>query len=183
MGNGIEFFGKVDRNRDGRIVSEYPAGYFKAHKEELEESIARKERELARGTIAPTEVMYAQQELAREKKRLDEIEKSTPKLTDIQKDELTQAREGLGMKIKDSMFTRSDMMLGLASAHEEASRMADPCILLTKEEQVYADACGIRVDDGRVSRNNASRIYKIISQRIGEPSNVEALRKDRVKGR
>ena len=179
----ISFFGKVDRNRDGRIVSEYPADYFKAHKEELKESIARKERELARGTIAPTEVMYAQQELAREKKRLDEIEKSTPKLTDIQKDELTQAREGLGMKIQDSMFTRSDMMLGLASAHEEASRMADPCIPLTKEEQGYAEACGIRVDDGRVSRNNASRIYKIISQRIGEPSNVEALRKDRVKGR
>jgi len=186
----IQFFGKVDkRKQDGKIASEYPAWYMRSQIEELEESINRKERELQRGTIPPSEVMYAKAELEKEQKRLGEIRESEPKLTDAERDSISKVYKELGKEIQDTLFTKTDMMKGLADAHEEARLMVGDVISV--KDKAFAEmceACGIPLErEGKarraISRNEASRVYKIIGRYLGENTNIERLRRDKITAR
>lgn len=78
------------------------------------------------------------------------------------------------------MFTRSDMMFGVASAHEEARRMVEPVIALTKEQLEMAEDIEIKIVGEKTSRNGASKMFKLIGKLINEPTNIEWLRKDKV---
>lgn len=176
----VEFFGEVDKGQKGEISSQFPAWYFESHLDELRESIARKERSLKRGDIPPDSIPDTRAELAKEIERLRLIEKSKPTTSDQERNLLWKCYKSLGSKIQDCMFTRSEMMLGTVSAHEEAKRMSQPCIALGKEELALAKGCGVVVDENKmVSRNGASRIFKMVGKLIGEPTNIEVLRKDK----
>lgn len=176
----VQFYGDVDRNEKGQISSQFPAWYFESHVDELKESIARKERSLQRGNIPPDAIPTTKAELARETVRLDEIMKSKPKLGDTERNLIWKHYKALGKKISETMFTRSDMMFGTASAHEEAKRMVDPIIELDKEQLALADGIGVAADeDNKVSRNNAAKLFKMLGKLLGEPTNIEVLRKDK----
>ena len=176
----VQFFGEVDRNEKGQISSQFPAWYFEAHVDELKESIARKERSLQRGDIPPDAIPTTKAELAKETVRFDEIMKSKPKVGDAEKNLIWKQYKSLGKKISETMFTRSDMMFGTASAHEEAKRMIDPIIELDKDQLALADAIGVKADENsKVSRNSAAKIFKMLGKLIGEPTNIEVLRKDK----
>jgi hypothetical protein len=178
--SSVEFFGKVDKGQKGEISSQFPAWYFESHLDELRESIARKERSLKRGDIPPDSIPETRAELAKESERLKAIEGSKPTLSDQEKNLLYKCHKSLGSKIQDSMFTRSEMMMGTASPHEEAKRMSQPIIVLSKEELSLAKGCGVTVDDkNMVSRNAASRIFKMVGKLIDQPTNIEVLRKDK----
>ena len=178
---GIEFFGGADRKEgrpDGRITSEYPAWMHKYQMDELKESIERKERELKNNRIPFEHVATAREELAREKEKYAAIKDSVPKLSDKQKDDLHGQYKDLAKNISGYLFTRSEMMQGTASAHEEADRMVLPSIEVHPE---VARMCNLQpTKDGRISRNDASKAFKIIGHILGEPTNVETLRKDQV---
>jgi len=176
MNSEIQFFGKVDRNEKGKIVSQVPAWAMETHLDELRESIASKKRYLDKGLIEPSEIPYAKAEIKREEKRLEEIEVSRPKISSKDKDELASAHKELGEKIGESFFSRDEMTKGLANPGEEARRMINPII---KVDPKLAEACGVRHDKGMVSRNGASKIFKIIGKAIGERTNTEYLRPDR----
>lgn len=179
FGSSIEFFGKVDRAKDGSIGSEIPAWMLETHIEELRESVAQKERMIASGDVPASEVPYLRESYKKEKERLEEIEISKPKLSAEQIDGLHKAHKKVGEQIAESMFSRDEMMKGLADAHEEARRMVKPIIAVDPE---LARACNVPVVDGKVSRNGAIKIWKIAGKYLGEGTNPEALRKDTKRG-
>jgi len=73
------------------------------------------------------------------------------------------------------------MKKGLADAHEEARRMCQPCIRLTDDEAVMAQAARIKgVKSGQsymVSRTQAEKLWKLSRKALGELANTNELRK------
>ena len=177
----IVFFGEIDRTEKGQIKSEFPAWYFENNIEDLNEEIGWKERALDRKNINWEDIESTKKEVEGLKKKADLIKKSKPKLKGADKDEIYKEYNRLGEEIRDSMFTRTEMMKGLASAHEEAKRMTEPGI---KVDPKLADACNIKLIGGKVSRNDASKMFKIMGKALGDvPTNTEYLRRDRNTGK
>jgi hypothetical protein len=78
------------------------------------------------------------------------------------------------------MFTRTDMKNGLASPREEARRMKKPCITLEPDECSIAETCNVEPDKKRmVSRDAATKVFKLLGNILDEPANVEHLRLDK----
>lgn len=175
----MKFYGKVDKNEKGTNSSEYPAWYMETHLDDYKESMDRRERAIQKGDIPVDSIPYERQELAKEKARYDAIMNSKPKIGDKEKDFLNKNYKDISTKISASMFTRSDMMFGTASAHEEAKRMVEPCIELTKEQLELAQDIEIKVVNGMTSRNGASKLFKLIGKLVDRPTNIEWLRKDK----
>uniref|UniRef100_A0A6M3JID8 Uncharacterized protein n=1 Tax=viral metagenome TaxID=1070528 RepID=A0A6M3JID8_9ZZZZ len=176
----VEFFGAVDRKdrkAGEKIVSEYPAFYFTTQIDELQERIESSERALKSGAINPAAIPELKASIQRDTQRLNEINKSHVKLTGKDKDEAYKLYEHLGKEIQDSMFSRSEMMKGLANPHEELKRRTTPFIPVGKYGEVFKNI-GIIPEKGKVTRNQASRMYKIIGKVIEENTNTEHLRKD-----
>lgn len=171
----LEFFGKVDRDRDGNIGSTLPAWYFDAQVDTMKEGIQRREAALERGDIPSDYVYQTREDLKRDRERLDGIESSRPRLNEVQTSTLGKTYKELSSDIRDSMFTRDDVQRGFADAHEEARRMVKPCIKVDPE---LARKCGVtNIVNGMVSRNDATKILKITGKALGEETNVERLRK------
>lgn len=180
----VEFFGAVDRQgrrTDGKICSEYPAWYFDTHIDDLVESIHSKERALKAGLVHPTEIMYAEKELVREKQRLKHILESKIDLKGKDKDEAATLYKDLAQKIQDSMYTYTEMHKGLANAHEELRRMKKPIIDVKGKEKVFINM-GIKPEGGKVSRDQAARAFKILGKSLGEHTDIERLRRDHKTG-
>ena len=178
----MEPFGDVDRNRAGKISSEFPAWYHERHVEDLEESISSIDRQLKQGLIPADKVPAQAQDRARKQARLDGIMKAKPEFSAKEKDDLRKIYLSLSEKISLSMFTRSEMHMGTVDAHTEAARMSKPCITLNPQEASVAKSCGIPMEANRkVSRNAASKPWKLIGRLLGEPTNTEVLRRDSVK--
>ena len=178
----VTFFGKVDLNKAGKIASHMPAWTMQPQIEELEEEIGRKERSLERGEVPLDNIPQTKEELNREKTRLADILGGKPKLSETEENKLHKVYKDLGTSIKSSMFTRSDMLKGVASPHEEVRRMKGAVIGIDKETASLCEANGIQIkkNDGSfyVSRDGASKMWKIVKKYFNENSNVEVLRKD-----
>lgn len=172
----IKFFGEVDLNKKGMKASEYPAWYFDRLIEDMEREVSRKEKALKAGQVRADMVNKIRAEVEMERERLYDIVNSKPKLSDVQKDKIAKEYKNLSEEIKDSMFTRSEMMLGFAPPHEEARRMSQPCIKIDPE---IARSYGLTPRNGMVSRNDAERVYKVIGKYIGENTMPEMLRRDK----
>jgi hypothetical protein len=177
MESTFEFFGTVDKNKQGKIGSVYPAWGMDVHLDELTESIERAKREIERGAVPPTEIAFARENLAKDKKRLDEIMGSKPKFEGKKLEDVAKEYKSLKSKIKLSLFTRSEMQMGTANPHEEARRMSEPCISVNAE---IAKGCNVNVGvNSMVNRNDASKVFKILGKYLNEETNVETLRVDK----
>jgi len=180
---GIEYFGKTDRRPDGKIASHVPGWYLTEHIDKLSEDISYIEKQLEGGAIPDEKRPEMKQTLKKMLDRKESILESKPKLNDLQKDLVSKTTKSLGNKIQASMFTRSDMMKGTADAHEEARRMADPCIRLDEHEIILARKAGAQISEkGEISRTDAERIWKFNRNLQGENSDTEHLRLDSRKG-
>lgn len=184
MGKGPEdivFFGSIDRKekrQDGPIASSFPAWYMDQQVENLREQIESTERAIDRGYVPKDSIHESQMLLNERKKRLEEIEKSKPRLNAAQSQWLKKVASDLECNVKASLFSRDAMMFGEASAHDEMKRMTRGCV---KIDPLLAKQCGCRVnDEGMVSRNEASRALKIVNKLIGKPTNMEYLRRSEV---
>lgn len=174
----MKIFGEVDKDRDGNVKSDYPAWYFETHQEDLEESVKDKERKLEADLIPESEKGIMKSRLKQEKERLDKIRASKPELKETEKDDVGKASKELGSQIASAFFTRSDMMKGTADAHEEARRISSPVIEVKSDKQAeLIKACGIKIKDGRITRGEAEKVWKISRRLLGESANTEILRK------
>ncbi len=174
----LEVFGKVDRDEKGKVKSDYPAFCFPQHKEELEESIRYKQSQLDKGLIIKSEEGFAREALSKEKTRLKEIDNSITRYSQKEIDYLAVCRKSLGKKVQDLMPRQSQIERKLANAHEEANKISEPCLKLDPEEVDFIKACDQSItNDGKISRGQAEKCWKIASRIIGEPSNIEELRR------
>jgi hypothetical protein len=177
----IEFFGAADRQgkkADGKITSQYPAWYLDNHLNELQEDINRYDNSITNNLIPESEVPKARAEMKKLKERMTLILKSKPKLNGKDEDTLNGIHKDLSTQIGDSMFTYTEMQKGLVSSHEEAGRMINPIINVSPELASILPQLNITPRDGKISRNEASRVYQITGKLLGKRTNVEYLRKD-----
>lgn len=180
MGSTVELFGKVDRDYKDNITSEFPAWYFETQLDLMVEERASLVRRVERGQVPPDNVPYAKQEISAMQERIDEIKNSRPEIRDNERTMLQKYHKELSSKISEAMFTRSEMMMGTASAHEEAKRMVQPMIAISVPLRAMAKQCNVEIGKGsKISRNDATKIWKILGRLIGEGTNVEGLRRDR----
>jgi len=182
--SGLKFFGEIDMIRDKetgelKIASQFPAWYFTQQKVELEESIRSKERQIDRGLIKQEHLERIMVELKKEKAQLSKLKSSEPKLKGTDKDKLREMVDILGGSISETQFTYTEMMKGTADAHEEAHRMVDRIISVNKDIGDWARCNNIVPDKhNRISRNQASKLWKMGRKILEESPNVEVLRKD-----
>lgn len=174
----IQFFGAIDRNKKGEISSEYPVWSMPTHIEKLEDGIASNVARIERGEVPQNSVANVLAEIERDKKRLTEIKKSIPHIEGKDKDALASVHKELGTKIQDTMFTYTDKQKNWSSPSEEFSRMMKPCIEVNGKTAELCEANGIRITNGKISRNQASKIYKIAGAYLGENTHIERLRKE-----
>lgn len=174
----IRVFGTTDRTPSGKIKSEFPSWYFDIQKEDLKKEITDGERAIQSGAIPYPIRERSEYELKQKKDRLDKIEEETPKLNGKDKDTFSKMREGMGKKIAEAKFGRSEMEKGLADAHEEAHRMVDPVIKIENEAEAdFAKSCNIEIRNGKISRNEMEKMHKIASKMLGESTDIEYLRR------
>jgi len=185
--NGIQFFGELDRKgkqADGAIASEYPAWYFITNLENLKEEIANDERRLGRlkaqKIFDPEQHARMEEDLQGRKEKYERAVNSRPKLGATQKDEVWRAYQNLGGEIREALFTRSQMNIGSVDPHEEVRRMTEARIPVTSLSPELAKNLGVKVQNGKISRSQAERAWKILGRSLGEETNIEALRKDRI---
>lgn len=173
-------FGNIDRTRDGAVASEYPAWAQVQQMDAFKEHIDQLERGIKSGRFSNDEIHNVKAEKAKLEGRLDSMMKSKPRPSDSEKNMLYKHYRAFGAKIQASMFTRTDMMNGLASPREEAKRMKKPCITLEPDELGIAKSCNVQADKkNMVSRDAATKVFKLLGKILDEPANVEVLRLDK----
>ncbi|MFA5340608.1 MAG: hypothetical protein WC332_02410 [Clostridia bacterium] len=174
----FQIFGSVDLTDKGKIKSQYPSWYFDHLKDELTNEISRMETDLKFDRIPKSEVAITQERLFQKKEKMKELDRSCVELRGKQKDRVAGVYEELGEKIREAMFSRSDMKKGLADPREEMKRMTEPTIEVKGDALKLAQACNVRVTKGKVTRDGAAKVWKIIGKALSEHSNVEHLRRD-----
>ena len=174
----IQFFGAVDKTKEGRITSEYPAWTFPRQIENFDEEILRKERALESGIVPRDNIHEHMVALDRDKARRDEIVNSKPSLSSKQKDTCAKIYSEVGTLISDSMSSYSDMQRLRRDAHKEYGINNTPSIKLPPEAAKVAHDNGIKITNDRmISREGASRLWKLCGHAIEKETNVEYLRK------
>ncbi len=174
----MKIFGSVDRDSKGKITSEFPAWYFDQQKDELERGIAQDKIALDQEAIPYPAKAKFREKLAQREERLNKINEETPKLKGSESDAVYKMREEMGESIGEAHFTFSQREKGLADPHEEVRRMTEPIIKVKNERQAeFIKECGIRIRDGKITRNEAEKVYKIASKMLDQPTNIEYLRR------
>ena len=172
----IVFFGEVDRHPKGGFSSDYPAWYYENQLGDMREELKGKEGALNLRLGDNAELSFQVNQL---KTRIKDIEQSNKKLTSAQENRLSKYVKDVGEELRESMPPLSDMKRGLADAHQEVKKMTTPCIKVPKE---LADAAGIRLHRGMATRDAASKAWKIGRKKLGEESNTERLRREKLGG-
>lgn len=173
----ITFFSEVDYN-NGKIASEFPAWYQEHMKEELIEEVRRIKFQLDNDLIPKGSLQQANNRLKVASEKLDKIESSIPKFEGKQKDKIAKVCKTLGEEITRAMDSYTVQRKGLSDAHRESKRIVLKAINVTPEIAEMAEACNVRIVDGKVSRKDCEKMWKIGRKAIGEISNTEYLRKD-----
>ena len=171
----IQFFGEFEKHPKGGYRSEYPAWMHAKLLTDMKEELKQKQRALYMKIPLANEAELRDQ-VREMKSRIDDVESSKPKLSAKHKDELLKVSEELEGQIRDTLFTRDEMKLGLADAHRELDRSMKPTIPLRKD---IADAAGIKLEKGKASREGAIKAWRII-RRACDPdlhTNPEYIRK------
>lgn len=179
----MRFFGEADRKdglKTGPIRSEYPAWYHPVRADLLEEEVEKGEHQIRSGVIdkLPNTEEF-RMEIERKRVLLDRIKADQPILTAKDKDRAANAYDLLSRQIRDLMPTYTDMHKGLANAHEENRKDTNPCVDVSGFVDI-ARECGVNLPKGasKVSRKQATRMWKIVGAALNEHTNVEHLRVD-----
>ena len=174
MSDGIQFFGNIDKTKDGEVASEMPAWFFDVQVDKLIENVEKRERAIVNGTVPPDHIWNEKNEVANLKKKITEIQMSKPTLKGGQKDMVYKEYQNLQKQIADSLPTRKEDRDGLVNPRDELKRMKSPHIDISPK---MAEACGIKTS-GKISGDQANRCYKMMGSILGENTNVERIRKE-----
>ena len=173
----LRFYGEADLNRDGKIKSDYPSWYHRQHTEDLDEGIKQKERALGEDLIPDSEKPLMRSRLKQERELSEKISSSYAETKGFE-DTINKGSKELEANIKEFSYSRSQMDKGVADPHEEARRISEPIISVkSKEVAELCEAAGIKPRDGKITRGEAEKIWKISRRAMGEMSNTESLRK------
>lgn len=171
----VEFFGDVDKNSRGEVSSVMPAWFFDVKLDDLRETVARKKRQIENGQILPESVLLVRQEVVDIEGKIEDIEKSKPILNTTDKDKMSKVYHALQNKIATSMPTHRDEKMGYADPREELKRMKDKHISI---DPAVAKSCGMKPVKGKISGDEANKIYRMIGRVLGENENVEKIRRE-----
>lgn len=174
----FQIFGSVDLNDKGVVKSSYPSWYFDHLRDELQSEVDRLENDIRFDRIPRSELHLMRERLKQKQEKLLNLDSSAVELRGKQKDRVSAVRDELGGKISDALFSRDEMKKGVADAREEMKRMTEPCIELKGDALKAAIACNVKQVKGKVTRDGAAKVWKILSKALGERSNVEVLRRD-----
>jgi len=176
---GIHWFGEVDMNeRSGLPGADYPSYYFDPQIRDLENEVRSMERQIEDGVYTGKDLRNFKERYQQRKARLDQILASKPVLEGPIKDKVKKARKDLGQLIRESMFTYSSMNRMTDDPQIEANRMEGPCIEI-KDPVVaeFVQQRGFRITRGKISRNAACVIHKVMGKVLGEEIlDIEELR-------
>lgn len=172
----FQFFSEADFNQYGRVANMFPAYTNLTLIDDLKNEISSGEIALSKQNIAPDRRASLEKDIEKKKERLYQIEENIPK---VDKDKLVGVRKDVEELISSSMFSRTEMEKGLADAHEEARRMVDKSIPVSKEIANLLSGCNVKIDPDNpmVSRNELTKGWKTIQKVLGEAANVERLRR------
>jgi hypothetical protein len=176
----MKVFGTTDMDRKGKHVADYPSWYFDQQKEELGKDIVDSEREIEDEPFPDASSrLRAKENLRKKKARFEQIQADAPSLTGADKDEILNLRKGIAPRLSEAHPSRTDKEKGLVDTHEEVRRMTEPVVEIKGEKEAeFAKQCQIPISvDGKVSRNDMDRMYKIMSKMVGEPTDIEYLRR------
>lgn len=174
----ITFFTEVDYNKHGNISAEYPAWYFTTKVDELRESISAMERELKRGNLDGERKEKQEKKTAMMKRRLSKIEEGLNRsITAHDRESIEKATKEMAETVRGMTFTYDERKKKIASPHEEARRMVDKAIPINsfKNAEMVGKVCemaNVRIDDGRVSRDDLTKAWKIASRALGDGRNT-----------
>lgn len=176
MAGKFSFYGKVDRDKiSNKVNSEYPAWMLVIHRDKLADEIDSMKRRLRSGGVELAAKESLKDEILKSETRLKEIDRSRPNITAPMKDKIANHYNELSKLIQASMYTRADEKNGFADAHDELKRMHSPCIEVNPE---LAAAANIELtEEFLASRNDATKLWKIMGHILGKATNVERLRK------
>lgn len=175
--SGIKFFGEFEKHPKGGYRSEYPAWMHIKLLSDMKDELKAKQKILDMRTPVANEGELREQ-IREMKSRIDDIESSKPKLTAKMRDELKGISDELEGHIKESLFTRDEMKLGLADAHRELERSMKKCIPIRPD---LAAAAGVKLEKGKGSREDAIKVWRLSRKAIDSDlhTNPEYLRKER----
>jgi len=171
-------FGEVDKDVKGNIKSEMPAWYFTEAEEDLGRKIAEGRKALEDDAIPQQAKAGFREALRQKEERLEKIKESKPVLTGKMEDVVKKMNEDMATELREAHPKRSEEEKKLTDAHEEVRRMKDPVIPIKSQEMAeFARECGIRIVDGKISRDSGDKIWKITSKMLGKSTDVEYLRR------
>lgn len=171
----IEFFGAVDKTRDGKISSVMPGWFFDVHLEKLEESISRKKRQIDRGQIPHDNIFMIKNDIKREEDKIKTILASKPKLTGKIKDTVYQEYRSIEQQLIEAMPSHRENQMGFVNPRDEMMKDTTPGIKISSE---MAASIGVTPVGGKISRKQASKFYKIAGKLLGENTNLEKIRRE-----
>jgi len=175
----FQIFGSVDLTDKGQVKSVYPSWYFDYLRDDLQNEVDRIETDIRNDKIPRSELSVARDRLKQKQEKLLNLDQAALTLRGKQKDKVSKVYDDLGKEIKDRLFSRDDMKKGLADPREEMKRMTEPCIEVRGDAMNIAKACNVKITKGKVTRDGASKVWKILGKALGDsPTNVEALRRD-----
>ena len=126
----IQFFGEVDKTKDGRNASEMPSWFHDVHLEKMEEEVSQKKRMLTQGRVPQDNIFMIQNEIKADEQKILEIKKSKPKLIGGQKDMVYKEYLSVGQQIADAMPTKRDELNGFANPRDELIKNNTPGLTL-----------------------------------------------------
>ena len=177
--SGIHWFGEVDMNeRTGQPGADYPSNYFDVQIRELDNEVRSMARQIEDGVYTGKDLRKFKERYEQRKSRLEKIISSKPVVDGPLKDKVSKARKELGSLIGDSMFTYSSMNRLTDDPQIEASRMEGACIEIKSPIVAeFVKQRGFRVERGRITRNAAAVVHKVMGKVLGEEIlDIEALR-------
>ena len=174
----INFFTEIDLDSKGNPKASYPFYQNPRQLDEIKEDKRKLEQAVSKGYVDADHLPEVQSRINQYSKQMEALEKHNPDMTKNM-DRINKLSKTLADVIAPTMFTRKEMKEGLVDPHEEARRMVEPCIELPKEIRETAIKNGIQVgSDGRVSRDNAVRLWQMCNRTLGQSTDAEYLRRD-----
>lgn len=173
----ISFFTEMDLDKDGNIKSSYPFYFNKNRMEKSKMDLKRLERMIENREVPQEYIGDVNDKIRNYKKELEALDRYTPKVAK-NLDRIKKLSDNLKEYIAPSLFTRREMNLGLVDPHEEATRMSEQKISVNSETAEAIVKNGGHVANGKVSRDDLTRLYQMCQFHLEEPGDVEYLRKD-----
>jgi len=179
-----QFFSEADIHIDpktGRksIASEYPMWYNPNLITEMEDEVSAKEIALQTGQVPRSSESDYRDNLARMKDHLEKMKNMTM-VDDARndKDELGKAVKELSKIIREELPSEDLCKRNLVDPNQEMRKMTVPYIKLSSDNMAeLARACNVPISDGKVSREGASKMWKIATKFLGEYANTDILRR------